>query len=126
MTAQGFVAYVEGYYGRYQRPAQKQTVVAYLSRFGEQDLSLISRRLILDYSGQFRFTPDVAILEGIARKLDAECAWEVPLKIAGPMEPDDGGKAAAEFDSLVDRLTKTKLEWRKERWAKKHAADSGK
>lgn len=118
MTVDGFVSYIEGYYGRYQRPAQKQTVAAYLARFNDYQLSALSRRLIMDYTGQYRFTPDVAILEGIARKIDAE-GWGEPRKALPSLpEEDDGGKAASAFDELVDKLTMTKLEWRKRRWSK--------
>jgi len=113
MTADNFLAYVEGYYGRYPRPAQRKTVAAYLARYTERELGVLSRRLILEYSGQFRFTPDVAVLEDVARKINAETdGWGRPAALPAPAEPDDGGAGARELEALLDGMTKTRLAWR--------------
>lgn len=89
MTREQFLQLLEAYYGKYARPAQKAAVYQYLAQLAESCLPTLYRRLLLEYSGQFHFTPDVAILEGTRRKIDAEPnGWPAPPRLPLPEDPE--------------------------------------
>ncbi len=76
-----FLDLVEGYYGKYERTAQKNIIRQYLVEKyapGCEQLDALYKRLLLEYSGQFRYAPDIAILEGIRRQLNTEVdGWRI-------------------------------------------------
>jgi len=72
MTTRECLKMIESYYGRYERAVVKETVVDYLGQFRETELEILYQRLILDYSGQYKYTPDVAILEDIKKQINEE------------------------------------------------------
>ncbi len=89
VTNAQFMQAVEAYYGRYERPAQRDMVLQYIGRFSELDLAALYGRLLLDFSGKFRFAPDVAVIEETKRGLDKD-GWpksEVKRIPEGPYEP---------------------------------------
>jgi len=108
MTREQFIQLVEAYYGRYERPAQRATVQQYLERFPESCCPTLYKRLILEYSGQYRFTPDVAILEDIKRKIDAEPTGWLRTDAKQIPESTEGWASAEErtgfLRSLLQRL----------------------
>lgn len=75
MTGIQFLQGIESYYGRYERPAQKATVLQYLNRFTDPDLAALYEQLILTFSGKFRFAPDVAVIEEVKCGMDKDMAW---------------------------------------------------
>jgi len=78
------MALIENYYGKYERSAQKDIVRQYLiEKYGmrqidKKELDALYKRLLLEYSGKYRFAPDIAILEGIRRQLNGEVdSWRI-------------------------------------------------
>ena len=61
---------MEAYYGPYERPQVKAAVFAYIGQFA--DIQQIYDRLILEFSGQYRFVPDVAVIQRIVSGLNDE------------------------------------------------------
>ena len=79
-----FMALIENYYGKYERSAQKDIVRQYLiEKYGmrqidKKELDALYKRLLLEYSGKFRYAPDIAILEGVRRQLNGEVdGWSI-------------------------------------------------
>ncbi len=72
MTINKFLKMLESYYGKYERPLIRQIVEGYLGQFQESELEILNQRLILDYSTQYKCTPDVAILENIKKQINEE------------------------------------------------------
>ena len=72
MTAEYFVATLVEYYGEY-RPIAHKVVLEYAKKqYTEEELDILLRRVILEYSGQYKYPPDVAILEGIKVVINGE------------------------------------------------------
>ena len=67
MTAKDFLKAVEAYYGTYERPLVKQTVLRYCEQFHADELRQIYQRLLLEFSGQYKVTPDIAAIEKVRR-----------------------------------------------------------
>jgi hypothetical protein len=65
-----FVRAIEAYYGPYERLLVKKTVLRYAEQFGQEKLQQIYHNLILEFSGQYRVTPDVAAIEKTRRLLE--------------------------------------------------------
>jgi hypothetical protein len=63
-----FVKAMEGYYGAY-RPAVRKAVAGYTARLPEWFLDRLYQTVIRGYSGEYKYTPDVAILERFKREL---------------------------------------------------------
>ena len=63
MTHEYFVSMLEGYYGPYPRPAVREAVLRYVREYAQGDLELLAREVLLTYSGQYKHTPDIAVLE---------------------------------------------------------------
>lgn len=63
MTHESFVSMLEGYYGKYPRPAVRAAVLRYVLEYAEGDLEQLAREVLLTYSGQYKHTPDIAVLE---------------------------------------------------------------
>lgn len=81
MTAQRFIKEIEGYYGEYEREATRKYVLDYISKnYSDRSRDRLFKRLLLDYSGQFKVTPDIAVLEGIKVKLLQEPDYHAPAK----------------------------------------------
>ena len=67
MNHKEFFIWLEGYYGKYDRPVLRNDVAVYVRKIPEDDLYPIRQRLTEAFSTQYNFTPDIATLE-IARK----------------------------------------------------------
>lgn len=65
MNAKQFVIEVEAYYGKYDRPSVKAAVLGYAEGIG--DLQGLYDRLVLEFSGEYRYVPDVAVIQRVAR-----------------------------------------------------------
>ncbi|MBA7524284.1 hypothetical protein ES705_16421 [subsurface metagenome] len=64
MTHKSAINLLEGYYGTYERELTKGMIYNYLEEeFTEGELEIIMDRVIKGYTGQFRFTPDIHIIE---------------------------------------------------------------
>lgn len=72
MKAQEFVKAVEAYYGAYERPLVRRTVLAYVEQFGPEIVRQIYQLLLLEFSGQYKMAPDVAAIEKIRRGMNEE------------------------------------------------------
>lgn len=83
MTASKFLKMIEAYYGKYERLTVKETVFDYLGQFREAELEILYQRLILDYSGQYKFTPDVAVLEDVKKRINEEQWHKVSGNLIG-------------------------------------------
>jgi len=83
MTAHECLKMIESYYGRYERRTVKETVFDYLGQFRDPELEILYQRLILDYSGQYKFTPDVAVLEDIKKRINEEQRNKVDGNLIG-------------------------------------------
>ena len=69
MTATDFVRAVEAYYGKYERPLVKKTILRYCEQFHADELRQVYQRLLLEFSGQYKVTPDIAAIEKVRRGL---------------------------------------------------------
>ena len=67
MQYETFFAWLEGYYGKYERPILRNSVAAYIKTIPEAQLEPLAEYLRLNFSTQYNFTPDVATIE-VARK----------------------------------------------------------
>ncbi len=72
MTANKCLKMIEAYYGKYERVLVRETIFDYLQQFQQAELEILYHRLTHEYSGQFKYPPDVAILEDIKRKINEE------------------------------------------------------
>ena len=69
MIPKDFIKAIEAYYGEYERPLIRKTVLKYAEQFSKEELQQIYHNLILEFSGQYRVTPDIAAIEKIRRGL---------------------------------------------------------
>ena len=72
MKAEEFIKNVEGYYGKYELPLRRALVQTYIKDFNEDELAIVFDRLTLTYSGQFRFAPDIAIIDKAVQEINEE------------------------------------------------------
>lgn len=105
-----FMALVESYYGKYDRPAQKDIVRQYLIlKYGTEskELDVLYKRTLLEYSGKFRYAPDIAILEGIRRQLNAETdGWRIgDVKLLPPGDRRTPQEMAVGLQEILEKLT---------------------
>jgi len=110
MNVMQLMALIEGYYGKYDRPAQKDIVRQYLIlKYGTEskELDVLYKRTLLEYSGKFRYAPDIAILEGIRRQLNAETdGWRIgDVKLLPPGDRRTPQEMAAWMREILEKLT---------------------
>jgi len=67
MTPKEFVRNIEAYYGSYERPMVKVTVLKYAEQYGPEELRQTYHNLLLEFSGQYKVTPDVAAIEKVRK-----------------------------------------------------------
>lgn len=84
MTHQAFVSMLEGYYGKYPRPVLRDSISRYLVDYSPADLDVLMRELLLTYSGQYRHTPDIAVMEKAKEDINSRSA----IKRIGQKVPD--------------------------------------
>jgi len=72
MKATEFVKAVEAYYGAYERPLVRRTVVAYLEQFHPDVRRQLYQQLLLEFLGQYKVAPDVAAIERVRRGMNEE------------------------------------------------------
>ena len=72
MTHISFIKQIIKYYGDYERRGIQEYVWDYIQEFSERDLDVLFNRLLLEYSGQFRYVPDIEILERKKREINVE------------------------------------------------------
>ena len=106
MTTDKFVTMVEEYYGKYERPAVRKIVTRYLSKLGESFLDRLYQKLVLEYSGQYRYTPDVAILERYKKEVWREMDNGVPhvKRLEGQRDEAQQEEVAEMLHGLVEKL----------------------
>ena len=63
MKTDDFLNTLEGYYGEYPRPLLREYISLYLSEYTETELDVLLQELLLTYSGQYKHTPDIGIME---------------------------------------------------------------
>ena len=110
MNVLQFMALVESYYGKYDRLPQKDIVRQYLiEKYGVESkmLDALYKRVLLEYSGKFRYAPDIAILEGIRRQLNAETdGWRIgEMKLLPPGDRRTPQEMAAGLQEILEKLT---------------------
>lgn len=76
MTQSLFIKMLEEYYGRYERISVKKIVTKYISNMSELFLDKLYQKLITKYSGEYKYTPDVAILEKYRQDILRDGEWE--------------------------------------------------
>lgn len=111
-----FMALVESYYGKYERSAQKDIVRQYLAEkyikawTTSKELDVLYKRLLLEYSGKYRYAPDIAILEGIRRQLNVEVdGWRIEdVKLLPPEGCMSNENIAAELREILKKLAISK------------------
>ncbi len=104
MKVAKLIQMIEEYYGKYERSTVRKIVYAYLTHYSEKHLDQIYQRLILAYSGQYKFTPDVAILKNIIDNIE-ETEWlSLDKKILLPGEINE--KQHEEIEGILDKLVK--------------------
>jgi len=104
MTAQRFIKELEGYYGEYEREATRKYVLDYVSKnYSDRSRDRLFKRLLLDYSGQFKATPDIAILEEIKAKLLQEPDYHAPAKRILPPWIPRGGPTDEEREEMAQQ-----------------------
>jgi coproporphyrinogen III oxidase-like Fe-S oxidoreductase len=62
VTAEKFIASIEGYYGAY-RPAVKATAYKYIQKYTDAYRQELYRQLLLTISTEYKTVPDVAVFE---------------------------------------------------------------
>ena len=72
MTAISFVRAIEGYYGAYRKAGIRVLVAKYLTKYSEDELDVLIDRVLLEYSGQYKHTPDIAIFQKTAQGINKE------------------------------------------------------
>jgi hypothetical protein len=122
MNCDEFIRNVEGYYGRYELPLRRALVQTYIKDYNEEELSKIFDRLTLTYSGQFRFAPDIAIIDKAVQDINEELKNKVggdrlmigyrPQPKALPEAPISDEERSAGVSILSDFLDKL----RKGKW----------
>jgi hypothetical protein len=116
MTAEQCVAMLEGYYGEYPRPLVRRLVGEYLQAFTPMDTELLFRYVVATYSGQYRHTPDVAVLERAKEEINATRVSKIG-RLREQMDlpllpgPGAGGRATpeeveAELAPLCEKLAR--------------------
>ena len=110
MTAEEFLEQAKGYYGEYRAGAYPY-ILGYLRRYSERQLEELWKQTLLEYSGQYRYPPDIAILESAAQSLDKEA-----LGMPGLWLPKNDTKALPEPPSETERAEELGLlaDWRKD------------
>jgi len=112
-----FMALVESYYGKYERKAQKDIVQQYLIEKYSPDreaLEALYKRLLLEYSGKFRYAPVIAILEGIRRQLNVEVDgwWIVDVKLLPRVEKLSNEEISEGLLRVLKNLVQKKEGWK--------------
>ncbi len=110
------MALVESYYGKYERVAQKDIVRQYLvEKYAPEckALEALYKRLLLEYSGKYRYAPDIAILEGIRRQLNVEVdGWRIgDVKLL----PPEGRRTPKEMSEGLQEVLEGLVQKREER-----------
>jgi hypothetical protein len=72
MNADVFVKNIEGYYGKYEMPLRRAMVLEYLGRYEPGEIDKIFDRVVRTYSGQYRFAPDIAVIEKAVEEYNEE------------------------------------------------------
>ena len=107
MKHEGFLAMIEGYYGAYPRPAVREAVARYLKDFSDADLDVLMRELLLGYSGQYRHTPDIAVMEKARETWNGrtlnKIGWRSTCGLALP-DPDDSEMTVEERKAAMAQL----------------------
>jgi hypothetical protein len=106
MTVDKFVTMVEEYYGKYERPAVRKIVTRYLAKLGENFLDRLYQKLVLGYSGQYRYTPDVAILDKYKREVwrDMENSTPHIKQLEGKPDAEQQEEVAQMLHGLTEKL----------------------
>ncbi len=111
MTAQRFVEEVERYYGPYERRTTRKYVLDYISKtYSDRFRNRLFKRLLSDFSGQFKITPDIAILEELKAKILQEPDYHAPALPAPRDKPTDAEREemARQARELIDNLAEKK------------------
>ena len=77
MTPDTFVATIEGYYGKYDMPLRRAMVLQYMVQYNQEEIDKIFDRVVRTYSGQYRFAPDIAVIEKAVQDYNEE--MQVPV-----------------------------------------------
>ena len=117
MNVHPFLDLVESYYGKYERAAQKGIVRQYLIlKYGtdSDDLDALYKRLLLEYSGKYRYAPDIAILEGIRRQLNVEIdGWRIgDIKLLPPGDRRTPKEMSEGLLQVLEGLVQRKEGWK--------------
>lgn len=72
MNADAFVKNIEGYYGKYEMPLRRAMVLEYIGRYEPGEIDKIFDRVVRTYSGQYRFAPDIAVIEKAVEEYNEE------------------------------------------------------
>ncbi len=67
MQFETFFTWLEGYYGKYERPILRSSVAAYVKAIPEPEIEPLKEYLKVNFSTQYGFTPDIGTIE-VARK----------------------------------------------------------
>ena len=111
MTAAEAVKLIEDYYGKYPREMTRKVVLGYLAEFPEEALDELIENLIRVYSGEYKHTPDVAILE---KSKSAIRVRETPEEVLSRQKGEE------ERQAKVNR----RIEWRKALYAREDAENA--
>lgn len=116
MKREAFVSMLEGYYGAYPRPAVREAVALYLRDYGEDDLDVLMREILLTYSGQYRHTPDIAVMEKARETWNARtlkkiggrstCGLALPTTDDSEMTVEERKAAMAQLAAAMARAVK--------------------
>jgi hypothetical protein len=117
MTHETFVKSLEGYYGSYPRPVLRRAVLDYVaSEYTEAHLDVLYREIVLTYSGQYRHTPDIAVMEKAKAEVNSRSAlkqighgkeaWmRLPESTENEMTPEERASALGELaGNMAERV----------------------
>tara|TARA_Y100000310_G_C20620568_1_gene783053 strand:+ start:1103 stop:1453 length:351 start_codon:yes stop_codon:yes gene_type:complete len=111
MTAREFIEGIEGYFGKYPRPAISMTVYRVIEPYTAEARQAIYNDIIATVSTQYGFVPDVSVVLATIEKLNSTTIDKLKLddKPVSVQQIEDGGEElvdSEEVHGLVDKLTK--------------------
>lgn len=115
MKHEAFLSMLEGYYGSYPRPVLKESVARYIADFIEADLDVLMRELLLTYSGQYRHTPDIAVMEKAKQEINSRSSTKrIGQKLDSSLLLEDMAQLTS--GEIVEEMARIQrdLEWRRE------------
>ena len=105
MKHERFMIEIEGYYGEYQRKETRNAVYLYIrNRYTEKFLGKLYKQVLISYSGQFHYAPDICIVQKAAKDITRDDYQEPSFKApAGKPDKKQQAQVAELFLDLMEK-----------------------